>query len=435
MSYIIDALYEYLIEDGEKLKGKFQAFKNELLEEVGFHIVKLWNEMEESDIKPLKKAIAVDGSIFRCALDDGGSLVIVSSYLAGKDIFETSKARCAVIYPPSKSFGFILMRTLELELARQAISVMKSGDVLLLDGSLYGIMCHLPLTPTGSPPEYGEALINFYDELTNLLIEAEQKKITLISISKSSSSRFMKEYILEKLYSDEVRDLRDRAILEPKDLQHIETLPHLFYENPAEALEILKRLMKKYGTYLKRLYSISQEFVRKTPDLLLLKTYTQGAGFTYPILLGPSLKLQRLMERMKDDIGKATLHYFKIGMEYANGVRRLLENMFKICSICSFYIRFSSQDYPLKVDVPSYVLDINDRFFEVTELKLIKDPTVRQIVYILREQYVNREIHNVWLYEADRKTKITRKDREAIYQILLKTLGQITFERRMQPIS
>jgi len=65
-----------------------------------------------------------------------------------------------------------------------------------------------------------------------------------------------------------------------------------------EAMEASQRLKRKYGPYLERTHSIIEEFVRKTPNLFLLKNHVKGSGFTRPILLGPSLKLQKLLRKL-----------------------------------------------------------------------------------------------------------------------------------------
>jgi hypothetical protein len=56
--------------------------------------------------------------------------------------------------------------------------------------------------------------------------------------------------------------------------------------------------------------------------------------------------------------------------------------------------------------------------------------TLGEIVCMLRGMYVNKEIHNIWLYEADRRARISRSISNNIYQIILRTIGQIDLARR-----
>lgn len=431
MSYTIDSIFSYLKEHSEEISKKISASQSTILEEVGLLMKNMWKSIPEGDTKLPERIAAIDGGLIKYRLDNGGSIIIASSYLVARNIPETSKSICRFIYPPSRGIGFLLMRTLELELAEQAISNMSDNDMLFLDGSLYGLMSHLPITPRNAPTEYGEILLRFYDQLTNFLLKAEEKKITLVSVSKFSSSRFLKEYILEKLFEEELKRLRSSSILEPKDLQHVETLLPLLYENPVEALELSQRLRKKYGLYLERVHSIVEEFVRKTPDLFLLKNYIRGLGFTSPILLGPSLKLQKLFRKISEKIEDATLRYFKLGLDYVKDVRTVTEKMLKICSVCSFYLRLGVQDYPLKVDVPSYFFRLDERFFKVDRLKISNNiSTTEEIVGVLKKLYASKEIYNIWLYEADRKARIGRKSSDMIYQTLLKTVGRVDLARR-----
>jgi len=200
MSYVIDGVFNYLKSDANKIREKMFASQSKILDEVGSLVRNLWNILQESHVDLHERVAAVDGSILSYRLDNGGSLIISSSYLVGKMSEEESKASCIFVYPPSRDIGSLLMRALELKLAEQAISTMDRGDLLFLDGSLYGLMSHLPITPINAPMEYGEVLLHFYEQLTRLLLRAEEKKIILVSVSKTSSSRFLKEFILEGLF-------------------------------------------------------------------------------------------------------------------------------------------------------------------------------------------------------------------------------------------
>jgi len=96
-----------------------------------------------------------------------------------------------------------------------------------------------------------------------------------------------------------------------------------------------------------------------------------------------------------------------------------------------FYLRLNAQDYPLKIDVPSYIFGIIDRFLNVERLNTVEETsTLREIVCMLRKMYVNKEIHNLWLYEADRRARINRRNSNTIHQIILRTIGQIDLVRR-----
>jgi hypothetical protein len=431
VSYVFGSIFNYLKENGNSIREKMFASQSPILNEVSLLIEGMWNNLPGGHIDLPERIAAVDGGLLRYRLDNGGSLIIASSYLVARNIPEASKSICTFIYPPSRSIGFLIMRTLELELAEQAISNMNREDMLFLDGSLYGLMSHLPITPRNAPMEYGEVLLRFYDQLNRLLRKAEEKKIMLLNVSKYSSSRFLKEYILKSLFDEELVRLRNSSILEPRDLQHVETLPSLIYDNSVKALELSRRLRRKYGPSLEKINSIVEEFARQIPDLFLLKNYIQGLGFTNPILLGPSLKLQKLFKKISENVEEATLHYFKLNLNYVKDVKTTIEKMLNICSVCSFYLRLDSQDYPLKIDVPSYVFRTVERFFNVDELKMVENnSTTDEIVGVLKELYANKEIYNVWLYEADRKARINRKSTDIIYQILLKTIGKIDLARR-----
>jgi len=132
-------------------------------------------------------------------LDNGGLLVIISAYGISEGL-EERLAECAIIYPPHTSYASLLRGKLELIVARKSITKLKRGDLLLLDGSLYGLLSRPPIAPVDAPNNYGSLLLDFYSELVSLLNEASDRGVWLVSISKVSSSRFVRDYALYSIY-------------------------------------------------------------------------------------------------------------------------------------------------------------------------------------------------------------------------------------------
>ncbi|MEM0483039.1 MAG: DNA double-strand break repair nuclease NurA, partial [Nitrososphaerota archaeon] len=373
---------------------------------------------------------AVDGGMIRFRLDNGGSLVAVSAIGIGEG-FEEREVDCAVLYPPHRDYSSLLMRRLELRVARKVVERVGAGGLLLLDGSLYGLLSHIPVTPTVAPNGYGSLLIDFYSELAGLLEDSSRTGVWLVSVSKSSSSSFLRDYALSILYRREIERLRELNILESGDLQMVETLLYKLFRSPLEAVKLVKSLEARYGHFIRRIELIVREGLVKTPDLLLLKRYTDGVGSTEPLLLGPSSRLRDLYELALRDSLEYTARRLLLPEEEAGKVRDVLQRLVSVPAVASLYVRLSSSDYPLKIDVTASILGVGRRYFDAGETpEKVEGVNVQQLIAALKNMYGGREVYNIWLYEADRRARLRRHDSGAIIEVLGRRVGGIGLARR-----
>jgi len=429
MSYIADVLEDYIGEHADYLIKELSRENDELLNEIGGIARKLWVPLNSMESAWPGKIGAVDGGSMSLRLDNGGALIITSAYGFCED-FEERLAECAIVYPPSTYYVSILRQKLELRVARKLITKLGQRGLLLLDGSLYGLLSKPPITPIHAPSNYGSLLLDFYSEITNLLKEASDNRVWLASISKVSSSRFMRDYAIYLIHQKETERLKNSYNLEPKDLQSVETLLYELFRSPMKAFVTVKRLKAKYGIIMKKIELIAREVLIKTPDLFLLKHYTEGVGYTKPLLLGPSSRLRDSYNNAISDPQGYTVRRLLLAEEYSNKVREILQGMMTADAIASFYVRLNHLDHPLKVDMPVSNLGLHRNFFDVSMPEFLENIDIDELILSLKAMYGNKEVYNVWLYEADRRARLQKEDLKTLIEILERKLGPVELARR-----
>ncbi|MCS7142685.1 MAG: hypothetical protein NZ920_02660 [Aigarchaeota archaeon] len=277
-------------------------------------------------------------------------------------------------------------------------------------------------------------LKDFYVKLGALIDDARKRDVKLISLAKDSSSSFLRDYCLYKMHREEARRLKALHLLEPKELETVETLLYRIFRTPVEAARTAKNLKARYGQILERLEMIAGEGLSKTTDLMILKGCSSSIGYTKPMLLGPSSRLLDLYKSAMVDIEEYTMGKLLLPSEMAEEVSEALESISSLPAVASSYVRFDVRDYPLRIDIPANSLGIDRRFFDVRiQEPLEEDSEFRKLLVILRSLYASKEVHNVWIHEADRRARFRRREASALLEILDKEIGPIELSRRGMP--
>ncbi|MCS7142684.1 MAG: DNA double-strand break repair nuclease NurA [Aigarchaeota archaeon] len=143
MAFIADVLYSWVRENSERLSRDLRGDDRSLLKEFKEMVCGMWITTNfEGSIEGVRVA-AVDGGLMKFRLDNGGSLILASAYGVGEGV-EERESMCKVIYPPYQKYAQLFMKSLELSVARKLIGELSGGGVLLLDGSLYGLLSTPP---------------------------------------------------------------------------------------------------------------------------------------------------------------------------------------------------------------------------------------------------------------------------------------------------
>lgn len=433
MAFIADLLHSYVKDNLDRLVNELNGDVNPLLEDFRKLVNDLWVSTSFEEIITYDKVAAVDGGLIKFKLANGGSIVIASAYGFGNGI-EERDVDCSIIYPPHKDYASLLMKTLELKVARRMVRKILRGGLLLLDGSLYGLFSTIPLTPRRAPYGYGKLLLNFYSELNGLMDDCKAHDVKVLSLTKTSSSSFLRDYCLYLMHKSEIDKLRTLFIIEPKDLGKIEALLYTIFRSPIDALKIAENLRSKYGKIVGRIELIAREGLTKTTDLLILKRCDTALGYTRPLLLGPSSRLRDIYEHAIKNVKDYTERRFLLPSEMSKKVYETLNSIKFLSAIISTYVKFDKRDYPLKIDLPATSLGINRYFFEIGMPEPVDiHPDFTKLLSILKGMYASREVYNVWLHEADRRARLRRVEMTMMLEILDKSIGPIELSRRPLP--
>ena len=434
VSNITPGLKDFLEANVEKLRRSIEDGPSKMSNELGEMIRRLWIPKIPEEPVNIGRVAAVDGGIIRFRLANGGALLIVGAQAIGRGVSDTSSVECVVVYPPHLSYGRLMMKKLELKTGLKILERLGPGDVLLMDGSLYGLLSTLLVTPRGAPEGYGRLLIEYFTTLFNFLDKTLNNKTLVLFLSKVSSSRYLRDYLLGLLFNEEIKKLKNSGVLEAEDLNTVEGQLYRVFRKPVEALEYMKRLSMKYGHVVDRLVDLVNEGVSKTPDLLLLGRNINGQGYTKPALLGASsAQRDELGEKISPGLVKKVLTRLMVDRSYTNMVEEVLKRFQDAYAVISFYARLGTYDHPVKIDLPCFCLGIEKRFFDVYLPEILEDLKVEEILRILSNMYGGPEVYNVWLYQSDRQARLSRRDAPVIAELLERYLGPLPLARR--PIS
>ncbi|MEM1883658.1 MAG: hypothetical protein QXE14_03545, partial [Candidatus Bathyarchaeia archaeon] len=69
-------------------------------------------------------------------------------------------------------------------------------------------------------------------------------------------------------------------------------------------------------------------------------------------------------------------------------------------------------------------------FFDVSMPELLENINIEELILSLKAMYGNKEVYNVWLYEADRRARLQKEDLKTLIGILERKLGPIELARR-----
>ncbi|MEM1952630.1 MAG: DNA double-strand break repair nuclease NurA [Candidatus Caldarchaeum sp.] len=433
MAFVADLLDSWLRKHGEKLARLVNDGDNPFLTELVNYSRNLWISSDFGGGEKFDRVAAVDGGLMKFRLANGGSIIFVSAYAYGCGI-EERDFTCVVAYPPSFKYASLLMKSLELKVARKTLKQLSGDGFLLLDGSLYGLLSTPPITPTNSPPDYGELLLRFYEELADFLDEAKRFQVKVVSIAKISSSSSLRDFIISRQHAEEVRRLKELGYIEPRELETIENILYSAFRNPRQALRTVEKLKTKYAGKLENLFKIISETIFRTPDLLLLKNCFVDEGYTAPLLLGASSRLRDFFLFATRNPEMFAENKLRLSVDKAPKVYEVLNRLQAVTAVVSSYVRFDSRDYPLKIDLPAFTLDSDEKFFEIYVPQLFNTgEKFVKLLSALREMYGSKEVYNVWLYEADRRARLRKTDAPILMEFVDKALGPVELSRRQIP--
>jgi len=358
-----------------------------------------WKDYNIESCSPTQNVISVDGSNGHAPTSNGGFFFVCRALALGrekryKDVitdFDFSNTRDQSTY---------ISRVMELTEHTAPIKAIKDGfrGTILIDGSLFGRMAHLPLELKLANNK--GFMIDYFKHLIELLKLCKEHNILLIGISKESRATFFSEFLIKEIFKNNITDvgIRNRLV-------------SLALDNPREAIKLAKT------TGNAKIIMLTEELISRKPDSLLILNNAEKSGYTHPLLLGASIRWRRSGRLISTNPNKyletnfPTLYEDK---EFLKQARQVITEMQDFPAIISFHILPSIIDTPLRVDIPAWYFGIETRLLDVGWPEAV-DINIDEILKIISAGYCGLSNYNVWLSAVDDEVKLSRKDFEDLY--------------------
>jgi ligand-binding sensor protein len=338
-----------------------------------------------------QKAYAVDGSGAIRFFENGACMIVSHALLerAGREETATDVIfrRANVPNPLLDRYRDLSLRRMEIKLALDHLDDLVDG-ILYLDGSLYAELPHLlyPLDIRDAA-ELPLRILAMYLELWQ---RCRELGVVVVGISKTSRGRLLGNTFLNLLADSD-------------------TIPACISD--AEMVS-------------------GSEGV--ATDAEILYRWTEGAGFSTPILVGMQSFGHRRRQLLSDPAALVE-EYEQRGVD-ADWASAILDNVLAAPAIAACYVRFSPGEDPLRVEVPATV--VLDEPLAMVDFysRIIAPDSIYQVLAYLLASYGGLSVYNAPLYTADRKVRLNRRVVDGKYlSIVRQVVGKpVNYDRSLR---
>lgn len=356
--------------------------EHELATKVETYWHPLLRENVESPDQPQLRVGAVDGSRAVRSLNSGADWIVAQALLIGSDGLRDSLGDIRILRgdierPEVDRYASLFMRSLELDLALRFVQE-KRGNILLLDGSLYSDLPYLlyNLAIGG----YEDLPLSVLEKYLDLFELCQQSDILLLGIAKTTRSTIFGRALLENYF-------------------------------PADELP---------------------------SDGELLYRWTEGCGFTNPVLLGSAsfghTSARRIAQLAVNARQTMRDNHLFLASEPASSqghFNHLSAKLLAAPAIGTFYVRLAPGDDVLRVDALSSSFQCSGRHLLDFDHELIEHTTALAILQYLLNDYGGLSVYNAALYIVDQEVRLHAETVDKVYlPILCNQLGShIQYDR------
>ena len=313
-----------------------------------------------------RAAYAVDGSSAIRFFDNGACMIVSHALLerAGREETDTDVIfrRSNVPNPVLDRYRDLSLRRIEMKIALDHLDDL-TGGILYLDGSLFAELPHLlyPLDVQDAA-DLPLHILAMYLELWQRCRELD---IVVVGISKTSRGSLLSNTFLN-LHSDS--DTIPAGISDAEMSFSRESLP---------------------------------------TDAEILYRWTEGAGFSTPILVGMQSFGHRRRQLLGDPAALVA-GYERRGVD-ADWASSVLDDTLVVSAIAAWYVRFSPGEDPLRVEVPATMILDEPPAMADFYSRVIAPDSIHKILAHLLASYGGLSVYNAPLYTADRKVRLNRR--------------------------
>lgn len=308
----------------------------------------------------------------------------------------------------------------EHEVALEAIQDYSDVDVLLIDGSLYGRMLHVPISYNYQGER--DLYLRFAETFNELLEECRKRKILLLGVSKDSVASHLTRRLLLELKQN---------ILEmvAKDLstEQMEQLTQYFddIKKQSYSLSVLIRQLPLTKSQRALLRNLLYELKRPRPDVNLIHAWTETVGYTTPIEPYPDVPFYRY--ESKDPAAFVRRRFINVydHLEDADIFEEwaipIMRRVFQFPTFVTFCTKLAYNDIPLRIDLPAFNAGLPTRVTDLSESRLLDPPPkrVEEVLQMLQASYGGQDLYNVYLVRVDQEARLPKSDVTSLYEPLV----------------
>jgi len=395
------------------LTGKPNWLEKDFRKYVSTHWIFL-RELSEFSVSPSEfDVLAVDSSVYTNLLSNGGVFYIIRSLAVQEDVVG-KRIQSDVIFSRDKMSRIrelitAKMEMLEFEVALEALKGGFDGDAILLDGSLYGRVSHVPIEY--KVEEERDVLLHYFRVYKALLDACSRSGVLLVGVSKESRSTFYRDYLLSLIFDEKLKKLD----VEESDKKRLREIFFQVLDVERLAFGKFSKLKEKYEDKLEGIELIFRELASSRPDYQLIMNYVSSTGYMRPLWLGPSIRMARRLKEYYKNPKESVKKYFprltmEKGEDFIRWASEILKSIVEFPSFVSFYILLDLRDSPIRVDMPYY----GKLFFEVGWPEPV-ELDISELLKIMVTGYCGLNAYNLWLKNADEKVRLRRKVVDDIY--------------------
>ena len=405
MPEFIDLYIRDLFSKANVLRSLYNLHEDHGLSNVlGDYFDKYWVEFKFSKDSSMDfNVFAVDSSSRHLNTGNGGIFYVARALgLTGSgDVYR--RVDCGFDFCFAGNGSEFIGRVMEWLEHLTIIDALNSGfrGVVLLDGSIYGRLSHVPLEFNLTSNK--DFMIKYFDDLIKLMDLCRRFKVPLIGVSKGSVSHFFRDFLFGLLAVDVGVKLGFDAL-------SIKNWIFKIFDARRSAANILSGLPED----LKKIFI---GLIHRKPDFQLILRYSKSTGYTFPLLLNPpprTIRAFKLAERNPIDFLKAAFPYSSLSGGFIDWAVNVVSKLKDLPAIISFHVLPSLGDIPMRVDVPAWFFNVDEKFINFKWPEAI-DVDVTPILNILSAGYCGLDNHNVWLTNVDRMVRLGRRVFEDMY--------------------
>ena len=407
-----DLLFEelsQLIESKRYIETNTSKHIIEDLASIGF-----WtNDIPQQNVDD-KIVIAIDGGSGREELSGGGALYITRAIAVFSNGIKPVR-ELKVELTRYRSPGYLdLLRTYtEVSVARKSINFADDNTILLVDGSLFVILIKSLMRiikpyikrdrlSLGELKSFTLA-VKLFIELYQLIRKSQENNVKLAFVSKNSSLRILKEYLL---------------YLKLKELGENEIAKYLL-NYPARGRGYIIRRYININREHKLRYILELLLNTTYRDLHLVDDVSQGnRGRTKPLIAGlvndvvEGVLRRNSLKLIVREIAKYSNEADRSFLELYQDV--LDEYLKKLPAISITYLKLNPLDYALMVET----VDKDNKFIEVKRALRNLTPGEEVIMSRIAKDYKSPKYYNTWLIQAHQLAKLSARQMRQYIMIM-----------------